>query len=90
MSDLHSVKEKIIQFKWRIWDFWRTYILRQQDCDNCRYFGGCCCDHIDENGNCLGWERIKFDPFNRIKMTIYLHKVKKLMKQINKELKELD
>ena len=25
-------------------------------CDNCKYFGGCCCDHVDEDGNCLGWE----------------------------------
>ena len=25
-------------------------------CDNCEYFGGCCCDHLDENGKCLGWK----------------------------------
>ena len=25
-------------------------------CDNCRFFGGCCCDHVDDDGKCLGWE----------------------------------
>lgn len=42
-------------------------------CDNCKYFGGCCCDHVDEDGycggcccnhvdeddNCLGWELLR-------------------------------
>lgn len=28
----------------------------EQTCDNCKYFGGCCCDHVDEDGKCLGWE----------------------------------
>lgn len=28
-------------------------------CDNCKYFGGCCCDHVDADGNCLGWELLR-------------------------------
>ena len=27
------------------------------DCDNCKWFGGLMCDHVDENYKCLGWER---------------------------------
>lgn len=26
------------------------------DCDNCKWFGGLMCDHVDENYKCLGWE----------------------------------
>ena len=29
-----------------------------QDCESCYHFGGCMCDNLDENGNCLGWEPI--------------------------------
>ena len=25
-------------------------------CENCGWFGGLMCDHIDENGKCLGWK----------------------------------
>lgn len=26
------------------------------DCENCKWFGGLMCDHVDENYKCLGWE----------------------------------
>ena len=26
------------------------------NCDNCKWFGGLMCDHVDENYKCLGWE----------------------------------
>lgn len=26
------------------------------DCDNCKYFGGCCCNHLDADGDCMGYE----------------------------------
>lgn len=32
-----------------------------QDCESCYHFGGCMCDHLDENNNCLGWEPIDWD-----------------------------
>lgn len=30
--------------------------LEVHDCDNCKWFGGLMCDHVDENFKCLGWE----------------------------------
>ena len=38
-------------------DFFYSHILRKQWCQFCRYFGGLMCDHLDENNNCLGFER---------------------------------
>ena len=87
---MDTLKNKIIQLKFQFYDIYRTYILKQKDCDNCAYFGGLMCDHIDENGKCLGWKKIKFNPLYRIKDAIHIHKVKKMIKKINKELKELD
>lgn len=26
------------------------------DCENCKYFGGLMCDHIDEEDACMGYE----------------------------------
>ena len=57
---LDNMKHKIIKFKFSLWDLWRTYILSEKDCDNCDYFGGLMCDHVDENFKCLGWERKKY------------------------------
>ena len=30
---------------------------KEEECDSCDYFGGLMCDHVDENGKCLGWKR---------------------------------
>ena len=30
-------------------------------CENCTYFGGLMCDHLDENFRCLGWEPIDWE-----------------------------
>ena len=72
-------KHKVYQFKWEVWQLWRTYILHQEDCDNCEYFGGCVCDNCDEEGNCLGWKRANLNPIDRWR---YERMIKKLVKKI--------
>jgi len=72
-------KNKVYQFKWEAWQLWRTYILHQEDCDNCEYFSGCVCDNIDEEGNCLGWKRVNLNPIDR---WIYQYRIKKLAKKL--------
>ena len=74
-------KYKIYQFKWEVWQLWRTYILHQEDCDNCEHFGGCVCDNTDEEGNCLGWKRANLNPIDRWR---YERMMKKLAKEIKK------
>lgn len=73
------IRSNWIQFRFDIWEIWRTYILHQQDCDNCKYFGGCCCDHLDEYGNCLGWERANLSFIHK---WIYQYKIKRLAKKL--------
>ncbi len=74
MSALHQVK-------WKIWDFYRTNILHQKDCDNCKYFGGLMCAHVDEKGKCLGWEKYKNHP---IKDFIYRRRIKRAIRIMRK------
>lgn len=74
-------KHKIYQFKWEVWQLWRTYILHQEDCDNCEHFGGCVCDNIDGDGNCLGWKRANLNPIDRWH---YERMIKRLAKEIKK------
>ena len=57
------IKEHKFQWKYELSEWWRTYILQEKYCGNCKYFGGCCCDHLDEYGNCLGWERTNLSLF---------------------------
>lgn len=73
------IKKHTFQFRYECKQWWRTYILRQEDCDNCKYFGGCCCDHLDDNGNCLGWERANLNPIHRWR---YQYRIKKLAKKL--------
>ena len=73
------IKKHTFQFTYECYEWWRTYILRQEDCDNCKYFGGCCCDHLDDNGNCLGWERADLNPIHKWQ---YQYKIKKLVKEL--------
>ena len=68
------IKKHTFQFTYECYKWWRTYILRQEDCDNCKYFGGCYCDHLDDNGNCLGWERADLNPIHKWQ---YQYKIKK-------------
>ena len=77
-----KVKNNWIQFKFRLIYLYRLYILKEYDCDNCRYFGGCCCDHIDENGNCLGWESAGFHPIEDFK---YRRMIRRLVRQAKKQ-----
>lgn len=37
------------------------------------------CDHLDDNGNCLGWERADFNPIHK---WIYQYKIKRLAKKL--------
>ena len=61
-------KNKVYQFKWEVWQLWRTYILHQEDCDNC-----------DEEGNCLGWKRANLNPIDR---WIYQYRIKRLVRKL--------
>ena len=67
--------------KWHIFNFYKNYIFHQKTCDNCKYFGGLMCDHIDKNGNCLGWEKHKNHP---IKNFIYRRKIKRAIRIMRK------
>lgn len=78
---MEGTMANFIQLKFKFYDFWRTYILKEHDCDNCKYFGGLMCDHIDENGKCLGWER---DKFNLKKWWRY-YKTKRIINSYIKE-----
>lgn len=80
-----KIKRNYYQFYFECREIWRTYILHQEDCDNCKYFGGCCCDHIDEQGNCLGWERANLNPINK---WIYNYKLKKMVRKFKKTIRK--
>ena len=54
-------------------------INHTHDCENCKYFGGLMCTHVDENNKCLGWEKYKRRP---IKTWLYKQKIKKLAKKM--------
>lgn len=58
------MKDKWIQFKFEIFEFYHNYILREKSCQYCCYFGGLMCDYLNRNGNCLGFKR--FTIKNRI------------------------
>jgi hypothetical protein len=61
---------------------WRhTYLSSVHDCENCRYFGGLICNHLDEDFNCLGWERIRWQP---IKTAIWRYKIWALSRKLKK------
>ena len=51
-----QLDEIMFNLKWRMHYLIHLYIEHIHDCDNCGYFGGCMCDHVDENGKCLGWK----------------------------------
>ena len=73
------IKEHRFQWEYELREWWRTYVLKEKDCDNCKYFGGCCCDHLDEYGNCLGWERANLSFIHK---WIYQYKIKRLAKKL--------
>ena len=53
-----------------------------KDCENCKYFGGLMCDHVDAEGHCLGWER--YHP-HYLKNIRYKMKIKKLARKMRKD-----
>lgn len=69
----------IFNLKYNIIEFINNYILRKEYCDYCYYFGGLICDHIDENGKCLGFRRYKI--IDKIKYKYTQHKINKIVKK---------
>lgn len=69
----------IFNLKYNIIEFINNYILRKEYCDYCYYFGGLMCDHIDENGKCLGFRRYKIIDKMKYKYTQY--KMNKILKK---------
>lgn len=72
------MKNKLIQLYFQIDNIWRTYVLHQEDCDNCAYYSGVACNHVDKDGKCLGW-RNGVHPIMDWK---YKRKMKKLRKRL--------
>lgn len=69
----------IFNLKYNIIEFINNYILRKEYCDYCYYFGGLMCDHIDENGKCLGFRRYKI--IDKIKYKYTQYKINKIVKK---------
>lgn len=69
----------IFNLKYNIIEFINNYILRKEYCDYCYYFGGLMCDHIDENGKCLGFRRYKI--IDKIKYKYTQYKMNKILKK---------
>lgn len=78
-----KLRDKWIQFRFNCFLLWRTYILKLEDCDNCKWFGGCCCDHLDENGECMGWEQANFNPIPYFKRRYQMWKIKREIRKRN-------
>lgn len=79
---IKKIKEIKFNFIWRCIYLYNLYIKRIHDCDNCKYFGGLMCDHVDENNKCLGWESAGWHP---IKNFIYYYRMKKLVKGLRSD-----
>ena len=69
----------IFNLKYNVVEFINNYILRKKYCDYCYYFGGLICDHIDENGKCLGFRRYK--SIDKIKYKYTQYKINKILKK---------
>ena len=72
---------KIIKNLYWKWYNFKMLYFDAPFCENCRYFGGLMCDHIDEEGNCLGWERTGWHP---IKNMAYRIRMKRLVRKMRK------
>lgn len=81
------MKKHLFQLRWKIHIFIENYILRKEYCDYCYYFGGLMCDHIDENGNCLGFRRYTLK--DKIKYRRTQRKINKWIKENKDYLREL-
>jgi hypothetical protein len=76
---IKQINKIIFNLKYNIKEFINNYILRKKYCDYCYYFGGLMCDHIDENGNCLGFRRYKI--MDKIKYKYTQYKINKIVKK---------
>ena len=68
-------------FKYWLLNFY-NYTRHTHDCDNCKYFGGCMCIHVDENGKCLGWEKEEWHPIHN---WWYNYKINRLIRKLKNE-----
>lgn len=81
---MNKFKYNFVQLYFILYDWWRTFILKQQDCDNCKYYGGLMCTHVDENWNCLGWKRKSFNPLKHWQYQRLIRRMSKIESKINK------
>ena len=79
---IFKIYNTLFNIDYRIHYLINLYIKNIKDCHNCRFFGGCMCNHIDEEGNCLGWENEKWYPF---KDWSYHRKIAKMVKIMKKD-----
>ena len=77
----NRIKRWYCQALWSWYNFLDLYWHHKETCETCKYFGGLMCDHIDEEGNCLGWERPGWHP---IKNMAYRIRMKKLVRKMRK------
>lgn len=81
---MNKFKYNLLQLYFELYDWWRTFVLKQQDCDNCKYYGGLMCTHVDVDWNCLGWERKSFNPFRKWQYRQLIRRLNKIESKINK------
>ena len=75
----HKELQKIKYFIFTI-DYKLSRLIRNtKDCENCKYFGGLMCDHVDENNKCLGWEKYERHPIKELRHKI---RIKRLVKKL--------
>ena len=80
-----EIQYKWLNFYWKLVDWQHCYIHKIHDCDNCKYFGGLMCDHVDADWNCLGWEPMKWQPIKNLKQRYYMRKISKKWKKQKKQ-----
>lgn len=78
------MKENFIQLYFELYEWWRTFIRKEQDCDNCKYYGGVMCDHVDVDLHCLGWERASFNPILKWKYKRLIRRMSKIESKLSK------
>ena len=75
---MSKLKYNLIQLYFELYEWWRTFILKEEDCDNCKHFGGLMCMHVDENDQCLGWERKSFNLIEKWRYRSLIRRLNRL------------
>ena len=81
---MSKFKYNLIQIYFEIYEWWRTFIRKEQDCDNCKYYGRVMCDHVDADCNCLGWERKSFNLLDQWKYRRLIRRLSRLESKMYK------